>query len=277
MRRNARRRAEKPQIWEDKRIIISGAIIVAVIVIIVGATIFSNITNNNYIGEENPSQIIDLESGKEIENNNIESASSAIGNTVKQSEQSNTTSEVTAKNEVANTTNTNTATAQNKANNNTTTNTKVNIEKEVAPTSSKTANDEKVSFDWPVKGEILKAFSMDNLLYSATLQEWTTHNGVDIKADKASVVKSAADGTIKSIKNDPRFGLTVTIEHENGYKTIYSNLLTAEFVVEGEKVKQGQSIGTVGNTANFEVADDFHLHFEVLKDSEYVDPMIYLK
>ena len=129
----------------------------------------------------------------------------------------------------------------------------------------------------PVDGDVIKEFAKDNLLYSNTLQEWTTHMGIDIKADKTTVVKSAEAGTVKSIKNDPRYGLTIVIEHENGYQTVYSNLLSTEFVVEGEKVEKGQSIGTVGNSASFEVADEPHLHFEVLKDSAEVDPNIYLK
>ena len=91
------------------------------------------------------------------------------------------------------------------------------------------------------------------------------------------VVKSAEEGTVKSIKNDPRYGITVVIEHEKGYTTVYSNLLTAEFVKEGEKLTKGQTIGTVGNTATFEIADEPHLHFEMLKDGEYVDPNLYLK
>ena len=51
----------------------------------------------------------------------------------------------------------------------------------------------------------------------------------------------------------------------------------SEFVVEGEKVEKGQSLGTVGNTAAFEIADEPHLHFEILKDNVAVDPNIYLK
>lgn len=58
---------------------------------------------------------------------------------------------------------------------------------------------------------------------------------------------------------------------------MYSNLLTSEFVVEGEEVKQGQTIGTVGNTAAFEIAEDAHLHFEIWKDGEAVDPNTYIK
>lgn len=132
-------------------------------------------------------------------------------------------------------------------------------------------------FQFPIEGEFIREFSMENLIYSETLEEWTTHQGIDIKADRTTVVKSAEEGAVVAIKNDPRYGLTVIIEHENGFKTVYSNLLTTEFVTEDEKVEKGQSIGTVGNSAVFEIADEPHLHFEMIKDGEYVDPTLYLK
>ena len=132
-------------------------------------------------------------------------------------------------------------------------------------------------FKMPVEGEVIREYAKDNLVYSPTLDEWVTHNGLDIKAEKTTVVKASAEGTIKSIKNDPRYGLTVVIEHVNGFTSVYSNLLTAEFIEEGEKVKQGQTIATVGNTATFEIADESHLHFEILKNNENVDPELYIK
>lgn len=134
-----------------------------------------------------------------------------------------------------------------------------------------------LEFQAPVAGEIIKDFAIDNLIYSTTLEEWTTHSGIDIKAEKTSVVAAAEAGTVESIKNDPRFGLTIIISHENGFKTIYSNLLTTEFVSENEVVEKGQTIATVGETASFEVADESHLHFEIYKDGTPVNPTIYLK
>ena len=134
-----------------------------------------------------------------------------------------------------------------------------------------------LKFEYPVAGEISKPYSVDNLIFSETLQEWIVHKGIDIKAPRTTVVKSAEEGTVKAIKNDPRYGLTIIIEHIDGYKTIYSNLLTTEFVQEGENVSKGQSLGTVGNSAAFEIADEPHLHFEMLKDEENVDPTLYLK
>lgn len=133
------------------------------------------------------------------------------------------------------------------------------------------------TFKMPVLGEIVKEFANNKLVYSNTLDVWTAHNGIDIKADKTTVVKASAEGTVASIKNDPRYGLTIIIEHANGYKTVYANLLSTEFVVVGEKVKQGQSIGTVGNTASFEASDEPHLHFELLKENEQQDPELYLE
>lgn len=132
-------------------------------------------------------------------------------------------------------------------------------------------------FTMPVEGEIIKQYGKEKLIYSETLKEWTTHLGIDIKADKTTVVKASAEGCVKSIKNDPRYGLTVVIEHENGFTTVYSNLLTAEFVVVGENIKSGQTIGTVGNSATFEILDDPHLHFEILKDGNSIDPEMYIK
>ena len=141
---------------------------------------------------------------------------------------------------------------------------------------SKNKEKEKIKFEVPIKGEILREFAKESLVYSNTLQEWVTHNGVDIKADKTSVVKAAASGTVSAIKNDPRYGLTVIITHDDGYQTVYSNLLTAEFVVKGEKVESGQTVGTVGNSASFEIEDEYHLHFELLKDNEYLNPVNYI-
>lgn len=134
-----------------------------------------------------------------------------------------------------------------------------------------------LEFMYPVEGEILKEFATEKLVFSETLQEWITHNGIDIKAARTSVVKAVEEGTVSAIKNDPRYGLTVIIEHRDGYKSIYSNLLTSEFVKEGDNVTKGQSLGTVGNSAIFEIADEPHLHFELLQNEEYLDPTMYLK
>ena len=230
----------------------------------------AEIENQEKIAEQE-SLVVELGSA---EDENIESVSTQIGKTVEESSKENETLEETASsistttpNESKITQNDTTETASEKKNNETVSN----------ETKTEEEPKKEITFAMPVDGEIVRGFAKDSLVYSETLQEWIVHQAIDIKANSRDVVKASAEGTVTAIKNDPRYGLTVIIEHTDGYKTVYSNLLTAEFVVEGEQVKQGQTIGTVGSSATFEIADEPHLHFEMLKDDIYVDPSIYIK
>ena len=253
------------------KIIKYSTIAVAILTIIVfAALIYSKNLNNEVKEEILASEKMSNELNNTNSTENTESASSEIGKSV--NEMANELNEKNNVNTNKNSdTKSNNVLTTNKIKENTVTQTNSNVEEK---TETKKVE---LNFEKPVDGDIVKDFAIDSLVYSDTLQEWTTHTGIDIKADKTTVVKSAEEGIVKTIKNDPRYGLTVIIEHENGFQTVYSNLLTSEFVVEGEKVEKGQSLGTVGNTAAFEIADDAHLQFEILKDSIQVDPNIYLK
>ena len=118
---------------------------------------------------------------------------------------------------------------------------------------------------------------MSSLIYSNTLQEWITHRGIDIKAEKETEVKASKAGKVKLINNDPRYGVSITIEHSEGFTTVYSCMLDTADLNEGDSVEQGQTIGHIGNSGVFEVSDGMHLHFELLKNGDYVNPDIYVK
>ena len=262
------------------RIIKYSAIAVAILTIIVfGVLIYSKKLNDTVKeGTLTGEQLSSILNNTTNQTENTESASSEIGKSV--NEMAN---ELNANNAVTNSSNlnANATTNKNTKSKNVLSTNQINSNK-ITESNSKTEEKAEtktveLNFVKPVEGDIVRDFAVDSLVYSDTLQEWTTHTGIDIKADKTTVVKSAEAGIVKTIKNDPRYGLTVIVEHENGFQTVYSNLLTSEFVVEGEKVEKGQSLGTVGNTAAFEIADEPHLHFEILKDSVQVDPNIYLK
>ena len=257
---------------EDKitlGMIIAGTVIIAVLVaILIIYFININATNKNQLNYEEDQIIGDLEENDD----EYESVSIDIGKNVEE-----------AKNELNTTTNTaNTQLNSNQITNNTTNKTISNAKNTTTNETKANITDKKkeepkeekkeITFIEPIKGEIIREFAPDSLVYSETLQEWVIHNGVDIKADKTAVVKASADGKVTAIKNDPRYGITVIISHEDGYETVYANLLTAEYVIEGEEVLQGQTIGTIGNSANFEIADEPHLHFEMLKDGQYIKP-----
>lgn len=287
MRRDMRNRNNKGDVLNEK--VIKYAIIgVSILtIIILGLLIYSkNLNDKVKDGTLSSEQIASiLNNTNSQESKEAESTSTEIGKSVNEAQ--NRLSEnnsIKKENTTANKNNTTSSNvlSTNKITKNSNTENQTNTSTTNANSASNTGENKteltvELSFAKPVEGEIVRDFAVDSLIFSETLQEWTTHTGIDIKADKTTVVKSAEKGTVKSIKNDPRYGLTVVVEHENGFKTVYSNLLTSEFVVEGEKIEKGQSIGTVGNTAAFEIADEPHLHFEMIKDSTQVDPNIYIK
>jgi len=128
----------------------------------------------------------------------------------------------------------------------------------------------------PLKGEVLMAFSVDQLVYSPTLEDWRTHDGVDISAAPGTTVLAATSGTVSSVEDDPLMGTTVAIDHQGGYTTTYANLQAKPTVQPGDLVTAGQIIGAVGTTAAAEAAQSPHLHFSVTKDGEAVDPSEFL-
>ena len=287
MRRNARLKNRQGKTLSDKIILYCGIGVVLLAIIVFALLMYSESLN-----EDVKNSTMTLEQMANIAGNNTsntQSASTQIGKSVEESEKENNTntqnmtSNTNSTNTTSNTTNTTgknvittnsiTSTKQNTPTNTNTTNTASTKQETNVATEPK----KELSFAKPVEGDIVREFAKDNLIYSETLKEWTTHQGIDIKADKTTVVKAAEAGTVKSIKNDPRYGLTIVVDHGDGFQTVYSNLLTSEFVVEGEEVEKGQSLGTVGNTAVFEIADEPHLHFEILKDSIPQDPSIYIK
>ena len=238
--------------------VVGGILVLAIIAFILSFVIYSNKLSST---EKLDTQFL-AQMNNDISENST-SVSTNMGKTVEES-----------KNEIDKNENTK-EDSENKKETNT-----VNISKqeEKKDKSSNKTEETEPKFENPIESsDISREFAKENLVYSETLKEWITHLGIDIKAEKATVVKAAEAGTVKSIKNDPRYGLTVIIEHSKGYTTVYANLLTTEFVSEGEKVEKGQTIGTVGDTAVYEVVDDSHLHFEIIRDSENVNPLDYIK
>ena len=129
-------------------------------------------------------------------------------------------------------------------------------------------------FIMPVEGTITKAHSNGDLVYSNTTKDYRTHNGIDIAASAGTKVKCIYDGTVEEIYDDELMGKTVVIKHEGDYQSIYCNLSPdlAAGIEVGAKLQVGDVIGGVGETAIIESAEASHLHFELKKAQEYVDP-----
>lgn len=131
-------------------------------------------------------------------------------------------------------------------------------------------------FVWPVTGTVENGYAMTALVYDRTMHDWRTHDGLDIAAGLGDQVRAAAEGTVKSVYYDERYGSTVVVSHGGGLESVYANLAGTPAVSEGEAVGVGQVIGAVGDTALFESGEVSHLHFAMTRDGQSVDPGEYL-
>ena len=128
--------------------------------------------------------------------------------------------------------------------------------------STETVTNE-VVFSLPLEGEFVGVFSNDTLVYNATLNQWSTHEAVDIAAPVGTEVKCVYDGTVKSVTTSVLKGTEVVVQHDNGTKTVYS-LLGSDVSVQAEqKIKKGDVIGKIAETGTFEKHKGPHLHLEL--------------
>jgi murein DD-endopeptidase MepM/ murein hydrolase activator NlpD len=128
-------------------------------------------------------------------------------------------------------------------------------------------------YKMPVAGTIDKDYSMDALVYDVTLGDWRTHNGIDIAAEVGTPVTAAADGVVSKVYLDDAMGNTVIVSHEDGMTSVYGNLSPEICVEEGQSVKGGDVLGTVGASALSESSQNPHLHFEMIYEGTPVNPM----
>jgi septal ring factor EnvC (AmiA/AmiB activator) len=124
--------------------------------------------------------------------------------------------------------------------------------------------------DWPVEGAIVYRFGRDTLP-SGGIIRW---NGVGIAAPVGTPVKAVELGKVRLVGQFGTYGLTIVLEHGNGYYSVYSHLESAD-VKLGASVDKGRVIGTVGGQNS-----DYgpHLHFEIRGENQIaLDPTTWLR
>ncbi len=107
--------------------------------------------------------------------------------------------------------------------------------------------------------------------YHPVLKTLRVHTGVDITAPKGTPVYATADGTVSGENPGSGYGVVVVINHGYSYQSLYAHL-SKKVVKPGQKVKRGQLIGYVGSTG---MASGSHLHYEVIKNGQKVNPVYY--
>ena len=127
----------------------------------------------------------------------------------------------------------------------------------------------------PVSGRVLNAYSGDELVYSSTLGDWRTHNGVDYAADRGAEVTAPAAGTVVETGTDDKWGPVVAIEDASGRIWRVCGTTDAK-VKKGDTVSAGQTIGKVGSVS-CECAEESHIHLEVMEGEKYLDPIKAMK
>ncbi|MBE9528022.1 MAG: peptidoglycan DD-metalloendopeptidase family protein [Proteobacteria bacterium] len=119
-------------------------------------------------------------------------------------------------------------------------------------------------FSWPIKGTVSSRFGTRGS---------ARHDGLDIRAPKGTSIKAAERGKVVFVsKSYDKYGRIIILEHNNDYFTVYAHN-SKNSVKLGQSVAKGQSIGKVGKSGN---ATGYHLHFEVRKGKQVLNPLFFL-
>ncbi|MBP3446648.1 MAG: M23 family metallopeptidase [Clostridia bacterium] len=122
----------------------------------------------------------------------------------------------------------------------------------------------------PLNSKVMKDYSDGDMVYSATMNDWRTHDGIDLEGKLGDKVIAAQDGKVLEVANDELWGDTVTIQHGNGLKMKYSGVKAS--VKKDADIEQGQVIGTL-TAIPVEEKDGVHLHVETEVDGKAADPI----
>ncbi|AYD39208.1 M23 family metallopeptidase [Clostridium fermenticellae] len=136
----------------------------------------------------------------------------------------------------------------------------------------------RTSFEKPVNGTLARGYSGDPVYWDSTAS-YRPNLGYDLKCDLGTPVMAAMNGKVEEVNTSTQDGVEVIIDHQNGLKTVYSNLDPKVKVSKGQTVTAGTVIGSVGKTTLRSAYEKYgdHLHFAVLNGNNFVDPGKYIK
>lgn len=129
---------------------------------------------------------------------------------------------------------------------------------------------------WPIVGDVLINYSMDQTIYFPTLQQYKYNPAIVISAAQGENIAAAADGRVTSVSYDPVIGNTVVMDLGNGYELTYGQLDNI-VVSEGSYVSVGDGIGTVASPTKYYSLEGSNVYFKLTKDGEPVNPMTKLQ
>lgn len=150
---------------------------------------------------------------------------------------------------------------------------------EVAQTSGENISvnfSEESQLLWPVDGNLLMGYSMDQTVYFSTLDQYKYNPAMIIAGAEGDQVIAGAAGVVKSIDETAQTGLTVNIDLGNGYEVLYGQLKDVPLNV-GDYVTATTVVGYVAEPTKYYVAEGCNVYFEMRKDGQAVDPLTYME
>ena len=134
---------------------------------------------------------------------------------------------------------------------------------------------EETQMEWPVNGNILLDYNMDQTVYFPTLDQYKLSPAISVQAAEGAPVLASVPGTVYSIEQNAQTGTTVTMEIGSGYQAVYGQLKDLA-VEEGATVDKGTVIGYIAAPTKYYSEEGSNLYFAMKKDGEPVDPIAYL-
>lgn len=125
---------------------------------------------------------------------------------------------------------------------------------------------------WPISGNILVNFSMDQTIYFPTLDQYKYNPAIVIEAHEGDLITAAAAGKVTGVYEDREIGKAVTMELGNGYEVTYGQLDNV-LVSEGSYVAKGDVIAQVAAPTKYYSVEGTNVYFKLTKDGVPVNPM----
>lgn len=132
------------------------------------------------------------------------------------------------------------------------------------------------NMSWPLQGNVIMNYSMDQTVYFATLDQYKYNPAIMIQAEVNTPVEAVASGKVTSIETSAETGTTVTVEMGDGYSAVYGQLKEISWNI-GDEVTAGDIIGYVSEPTKYFSVEGANLYFELMKDGAPVNPMEYLE
>lgn len=129
---------------------------------------------------------------------------------------------------------------------------------------------------WPVDGNLLMGYSMDQTVYFSTLDQYKYNPAMIIAGAEGDQVIAGAAGVVKSIDVTAQTGTTVNIDLGNGYEVFYGQLKDVPLNV-GDYVTASTVVGYVAQPTKYYVAEGCNVYFEMRKDGQAIDPLEYIE